>query len=338
MANDYRILDERDIKNFQAGNKLNVTEIDNKVTYEHIGEPPNKLPLQEQTLEYGGSFDITVPSVYDSTGHVKSETTYSFKMPGETNTSNFVEANNFLSVSPIGVSKSGKNVTYSHNTSGINNVTPTTKEITPDSNNIISLTALSAADTCGHATTNTKYQFTVPSMPSKIELTGGVEGVAYDLNNKKTWTLNTEVSYYQHYIEEVYDVPLTELTKATYTTTSDIHKTHFLYIILTPYPSWCNGDDGQYMIPGQLSFLIPTTLVSTYPKTFPIQVLVKKTQNQNITVTINGESGQAQIEQEKITGILGTVSFQYQPDKEPSKCSLKIVSSHIFQKVDIFGF
>ena len=87
MANDYRILDERDIKNFQAGNKLNVTEIGNKVTYEHIGEPPNKLPSKEQVLEYGKPFDITVPSVYDSTGHVKSETTYFFKMPDKVDTS-----------------------------------------------------------------------------------------------------------------------------------------------------------------------------------------------------------------------------------------------------------
>lgn len=159
MANDYRILDERDIKNFQAGNKLNVTEIDNKITYEHIGEPPNKLPLQEQALEYGGSFDITVPSVYDSTGHVKSETTYSFKMPDKVDTSSGLTANNFSSESPIGVNKSGKNITYSHNTSNIDNTTTT---IGPNVNNTISLTALSAADDYGHATEKTTYQFQIP--------------------------------------------------------------------------------------------------------------------------------------------------------------------------------
>ena len=91
MANDYRILDERDIKNFQAGNKLEVTEIGNKVTYEHIGEPPNTLPSKEKILEYGNSFNITVPSVYDSTGHVKSETQYSLIMPQETDTSIFLQ-------------------------------------------------------------------------------------------------------------------------------------------------------------------------------------------------------------------------------------------------------
>ena len=109
MANDYRILDERDIKNFQAGNKLEVTEIGNKVTYEHIGEPPDRLPSKEQALEYGKSFDITVPSVYDSTGHVKSETKYSFIMPQETDTSNFLTIDNFSSESPIHIEKDGKN-------------------------------------------------------------------------------------------------------------------------------------------------------------------------------------------------------------------------------------
>ena len=116
MANDYRILDERDKNSFQAGNKLNVTEIGNKVTYEHIGNPPDRLPLQEQILEYGKSFDITVPSVYDSTGHVKSETTYSFVMPEKADTSGSLTIDNFDADSPISVDKQNGNVTYSHNT------------------------------------------------------------------------------------------------------------------------------------------------------------------------------------------------------------------------------
>lgn len=159
MANDYRILDERDIKNFQAGNKLEVTEIGNKITYEHIGEPPNTLPSKEKVLEYGDAFNITVPSVYDSTGHVKSETKYTFIMPEETDISNFLTTDNFLSESPISVNKSGKNVTYSHNTSSIDNTTTT---IGPNVNNTISLTALSAADDYGHATEKTTYQFQIP--------------------------------------------------------------------------------------------------------------------------------------------------------------------------------
>ena len=183
MANDYRILDERDIKNFQAGNKLNVTEIGNKVTYEHIGEPPNMLPSQEKVLEYGKSFDITVPSVYDSTGHVKSETTYSFKMPDKVDTSSSLTADNFAANTPIRVNKNGNNITYSHDISGINS-TPTEEEITPDDNNIISLTVLSAADGYGHATEQKTYKFQMPKAPEspdipevdKVTLTNDVTG------------------------------------------------------------------------------------------------------------------------------------------------------------------
>ena len=183
MANDYRILDERDIKNFQAGNKLNVTEIDNKVTYEHIGEPPDRLPSKEQVLEYGKSFDITVPSVYDSTGHVKSETTYSFKMPDKVDTSSSLTADNFAANTPIRVNKNGNNITYSHDTSGIKS-TPTEEEITPDDNNTISLTVLSAADGYGHATEQKTYKFKMPKAPEspdipkvdKVTLTNDVTG------------------------------------------------------------------------------------------------------------------------------------------------------------------
>ena len=164
MANDYRILDERDIKNFQAGNKLEVTKIGNKVTYEHIGEPPNTLPSKEKILEYGNSFNITVPSVYDSTGHVKSETKYSFIMPQETDTSNFLTTDNFLSESPISVNKSGKNVTYSHDLSTVNE--PTTK-LSPNSENIVTFNALSAVDSYGHATEKTTYTF---EMPDKVDV------------------------------------------------------------------------------------------------------------------------------------------------------------------------
>ena len=183
MANDYRILDERDIKNFQAGNKLEVTEIGNKVTYEHIGEPPDRLPSKEQALEYGKSFDITVPSVYDSTGHVKSETTYSFKMPDKVDTSSSLTADNFAANTPIRVNKNGNNITYSHDTSSIKS-TPTEEEITPDDNNIISLTVLSAADGYGHATEQKTYKFQMPKAPEspdipevdKVTLTGEVTG------------------------------------------------------------------------------------------------------------------------------------------------------------------
>ncbi len=183
MANDYRILDERDIKNFQAGNKLEVTEIGNKVTYEHIGEPPDRLPSKEQALEYGKSFDITVPSVYDSTGHVKSETTYSFKMPDKVDTSSSLTADNFAANTPIRVNKNGNNITYSHDTSSIKS-TPTEEEITPDDNNIISLTVLSAADGYGHATEQKTYKFQMPKAPespdipevNKVTLTNDVTG------------------------------------------------------------------------------------------------------------------------------------------------------------------
>lgn len=165
MANDYRILDERDIKNFQAGNKLNVTEIGNKVTYEHIGEPPNTLPSKEKVLEYGESFNITVPSVYDSTGHVKSETKYSFIMPQETDTSNFLTTDNFSSESPIHIKKDGKNITYSHD-----EVSMTT--IIPDSatqltyGGTFEIPALSAADGYGHVNQKTTYKFKMPAAPS----------------------------------------------------------------------------------------------------------------------------------------------------------------------------
>ena len=144
MANDYRILDERDIKNFQAGNKLNVTEIDNKVTYEHIGEPPSKLPSEEKVLEYGGSFDITVPSVYDSTGHVKSETTYSFKMPNKDDASGGLTKDTF---------------------GDMDNSTPASAtELTYGGE--FSVTALSAADGYGHATEQKTYKFKMPAAPN----------------------------------------------------------------------------------------------------------------------------------------------------------------------------
>ena len=171
MANDYRILDERDIKNFQAGNKLEVTEIGNKVTYEHIGEPPNTLPSKEKILEYGDAFNITVPSVYDSTGHVKSETKYSFIMPQETDTSNFLTTDNFLSESPISLNKSGKNVTYSHD-----EVSMTT--IIPDSatqltyGGTFEIPALSAADGYGHATEQKTYKF---QMPTAVDVSGYIK-------------------------------------------------------------------------------------------------------------------------------------------------------------------
>lgn len=171
MANDYRILDERDIKNFQAGNKLEVTEIGNKVTYEHIGEPPNTLPSKEKVLEYGESFNITVPSVYDSTGHVKSETKYTFIMPEETDTSNFLTTDNFLSESPISVNKNGKNVTYSHDEVSMTTIIPeSATQLTYGGT--FEIPALSAADDYGHATEQKTYKF---QMPKAVDVSGYIK-------------------------------------------------------------------------------------------------------------------------------------------------------------------
>lgn len=193
MANDYRILDERDIKNFQAGNKLNVTEIDNKVTYEHIGEPPSKLPLEEKVLEYGGSFDITVPSVYDSTGHVKSEITYSFKMPDKIDISSGLTTNNFSANIPIRVNKNGNNITYSHDLSTVNE---STTKLSPNDENIISFTALSAVDSCGHANQKTTYNFAIPdtsNYPTKNDFVAvaPLSVAKGENNNTVTYSHNT---------------------------------------------------------------------------------------------------------------------------------------------------
>lgn len=193
MANDYRILDERDIKNFQAGNKLNVTEIDNKVTYEHIGEPPSKLPLEEKVLEYGGSFDITVPSVYDSTGHVKSEITYSFKMPDKIDTSSGLTTNNFSANIPIRVNKNGNNITYSHDLLTVNE---STTKLSPNDENIISFTALSAVDSCGHANQKTTYNFAIPdtsNYPTKNDFAAvaPLSVAKGENNNTVTYSHNT---------------------------------------------------------------------------------------------------------------------------------------------------
>lgn len=184
MANDYRILDERDIKNFQAGNKLNVTEIDNKVTYEHIGEPPNKLPLQEQALEYGSSFDITVPSVYDSTGHVKSETTYSFKMPDKVDTSNGLTKDIFgdMDNNPVSKKEENNKIIYYHDDKTITNSTPASAtELTYGGE--FSVTALSAADGYGHATEQKTYKFKMPAAPN-VNTSGFITKDTFgDINN-----------------------------------------------------------------------------------------------------------------------------------------------------------
>lgn len=171
MANDYRILDERDKNIFQAGNKLNVTEIGNKVTYEHVGNPPEKLPLKEQILEYGESFDITVPSVYDSTGHVESEREYTFIMPQETDTSNFLTTDNFSAESPIGVNKSGKNITYSHDEVSMTKIIPdSATQLTYGGT--FEIPALSAADGYGHATEQKTYKF---QMPKAVDVSGYIK-------------------------------------------------------------------------------------------------------------------------------------------------------------------
>ena len=201
MANDYRILDERDIKNFQAGNKLNVTEIDNKVTYEHIGEPPNKLPSKEQALEYGGSFDITVPSVYDSTGHVKSETTYSFKMPDKVDTSNDLTKDTFGDIDNNPVSKKEENnkIIYYHDDKIITNSTSASAtELTYGGE--FSVTALSAADGYGHATEQKTYKFKMPGAPSSptVDTSGFLTTSNFkagNLINVATDTQNKTVTY-----------------------------------------------------------------------------------------------------------------------------------------------
>lgn len=164
MANDYRILDERDKNSFQAGNKLNVTEIGNKVTYEHIGSPPDRLPLREQILKYGESFDITVPSVYDSTGHVKSETTYSFVMPEKADTSGILTINNFNADSPILIDKQNGNITYSHNVFYQDPYNPDTVSL--NYGDEFSFSALSDTDGYGHANQKTTYTFRMPAAPS----------------------------------------------------------------------------------------------------------------------------------------------------------------------------
>lgn len=173
MANDYRILDERDIKNFQAGNKLEVTEIGNKITYEHIGEPPNTLPSKEKVLEYGNSFNITVPSVYDSTGHVKSETKYSFIMPKETDISNFLTIDNFgdKKGNPVTKSVDGDTVIYSHSTKSLIDSTPDlATQLTYEGT--FEIPALSAADGYGHATEQKTYKF---QMPKAVDVSGYIK-------------------------------------------------------------------------------------------------------------------------------------------------------------------
>ena len=198
MANDYRILDERDKNSFQAGNKLNVTEIGNKVTYEHIGSPPDRLPLQKQILEYGKSFDITVPSVYDSTGHVKSEITYSFVMPEKDDASGSLTIDNFDADSPISVDKRNGNVTYSHNT--ISQTPKNSNTTNLNYGQTFSFSALSGADSYGHANEKTTYTFQMPTAPSgpTVDTSGFLTTSNFEagnLINVATDTQNKTVTY-----------------------------------------------------------------------------------------------------------------------------------------------
>lgn len=327
MANDYRILDERDIKNFQAGNKLEVTEIGNKVTYEHIGEPPDRLPSKEQALEYGKSFDITVPSVYDSTGHVKSETTYSFKMPDKVDTSSSLTVDNFAANTPIRVNKNGNNITYSHDTSGIKS-TPTEEEITPDDNNIISLTVLSAADGYGHATEQKTYKFQMPKAPESpdipninkvkltddvtgegtfsngictistklqanpvkgINITGAVTGTGTETNGN--WTVNTQLAHNQWILES--QIFTTGDSSEDFIIDQDISKNILIscFFVIGNVNTIENGVN-TYGISDNFNIIIPVQqLTSLKTLEYSIKLPLIKVSNNGTKIDLIGNSG-----------------------------------------------
>lgn len=252
MANDYRILDERDIKNFQAGNKLNVTEIDNKVTYEHIGEPPSKLPSEEKVLEYGGSFDITVPSVYDSTGHVKSETTYSFKMPDKVDTSNDLTKDTFgdMDNNPVSKKEENNKIIYYHDDKTITN---STQNLAPKHNDVIKITASHGLDSTGHAGSETTYNITMPSMTENY-LTKEMRC------NDNTYTYECKLDFYY---------------------------TSFIIISLQPkIPD--TTQTSYYMAPGFYTFFMPTYGRSVFcePRDYYAQLLhITTADNKSVIAT-----------------------------------------------------
>lgn len=85
MANEnYRILDERDLNNFKAGDNLSFKKEGNKIVYAHTGSAPeyttNEIE-QPGTLEWGKEYSIQIPNDYDNKGHVDSMRNWTFTMP-----------------------------------------------------------------------------------------------------------------------------------------------------------------------------------------------------------------------------------------------------------------
>lgn len=327
MANDYRILDERDIKNFQAGNKLNVTEIGNKVTYEHIGEPPDRLPSKEQSLEYGKSFDITVPSVYDSTGHVKSETTYSFKMPDKVDTSSSLTADNFAANTPIRVNKNGNNITYSHDEVSMTTIIPgSATQLTYGGT--FEIPALSAADGYGHATETTTYKFQMPKAPEptdvpeidKVTLTGAVTGegsfsngtcsISTTLQSKPVntiditgavtgtgtetngnWTVNTQLAYNQWILES--QIFTTGDSPEDFIINQDISKNILIscFFVIGNVNTIENGVN-TYGISDNFNIIIPVQqLTSLKTLEYSIKLPLIKVSNSGTKIDLIGNSG-----------------------------------------------
>lgn len=329
MANDYRILDERDIKNFQAGNKLNVTEIDNKVTYEHIGEPPDRLPSKEQTLEYGKSFDITVPSVYDSTGHVKSETTYSFKMPDKIDTSNNLTKDTFgdMDNNPVSKKEENNKIIYYHDDKTITNSIPASAtELTYGGE--FSVTALSAADGYGHATEQKTYKFKMPQAPQPsdipnidkvkltddvtgegtfsngictistklqenpvkgINITGAVTGTGTETNGN--WTVNTQLAHNQWILES--QIFTTGDSPENFIINQDISKNILIscFFVIGNVNKIENGIN-TYGISDNFNIIIPVQrLTSLKTLEYNIKLPLVKVSNNGTKIDLIGNSG-----------------------------------------------
>ena len=66
---------------FDADDPLDVDITNNVVTYSHTGSYPSAATELEKNLTFGGSFDITAPSEYNSTGHVTKRQKHTFTMP-----------------------------------------------------------------------------------------------------------------------------------------------------------------------------------------------------------------------------------------------------------------
>lgn len=85
MANEnYRILDERDLNNFEAGDNLSLKKEENKIIYTHTGSTPEYTTNEVEqpgTLEWGKEYSIQIPHTYDNKGHVDSMRNWTFTMP-----------------------------------------------------------------------------------------------------------------------------------------------------------------------------------------------------------------------------------------------------------------